>query len=85
MIDVRKELKSGKKVRMESWWWGRYISGKGESYFMNDRSGYPTNQTPIGKCDKWEIYSEEKHGKHHRDDRDAYWEDKFEKEMGYGN
>lgn len=49
---------------------------------MNTGDPYPVNQLPSGECDQWELYSEEEHGLHNRDPIDAFYEDKYLKQIG---
>lgn len=51
-------------------------------YRCSDGTPYNPGHLPSGFSDKWEIYDEEAHGKHNRDPVDAYYEDKYLKEIG---
>lgn len=82
MIDVRERLKAGEKVRMKSWWWGRCVKGTGGRHVNEYGEYFPGTQIPSGKCDKWEVYDEELHGRHHRDPIDAKYEDEYLKSIG---
>jgi hypothetical protein len=83
MTDILNALKKGEKIRMKSWWWGRYIVKRGKGYRSNHGEPYPTNQLP-SKLDahKWEIYNEEEHGPHNRDPIDAKYEDAYLRDIG---
>jgi hypothetical protein len=79
-MNVKAALAKGKKVRMKSWWWGRYVHRVAAKFRFED--GMPCNPNNIPTTsDEWEVYNEEKHGKHNRDPIDAKYEDKFLKDM----
>jgi len=57
-------MKNGQMIRYHSWWWGRFIRKAGTK--LVDESGKPFAPSDIlTEKDGWEVYDEEKHGKHH--------------------
>lgn len=82
-MHVMEAMKRGQKVRKKSWWWGRYIrqSNNNKARF-GDGELCPRKHIPTGFDDQWEVYDEEKHGKHNRDPIDAMYEDRYLKQMG---
>jgi len=58
---VLKALQSGKKIRSETWYWGKYIHYKDGKLRDEKDTPFPEKYVPFNSH---EIYEEEKHGKH---------------------
>ena len=83
MNDALKALQNEEKIRMKSWWWGRYILKQGDKIRDSEGGFYPTKQLPNkNNSNLWEVYNEEKHGKHNRDPIDAKYEDAYLRDIG---
>lgn len=52
------------RVRLKTWWWGRYIIKQKNKWVTQDGETYPFNQVPTNPLQdsQWEIYDEAKHG-----------------------
>lgn len=54
-------LKEGQKIRLQTWWWGRFIQLKNGKLIDSKGNSYPKSQVPTSN---FELYNETDHGTH---------------------
>lgn len=70
-MNVRAKLLEGKKLRMKTWYYGKYIYSSNKRFYHEDNTPCPNKYIPVSDVDnQWELYNEELHGIHNEKKND---------------
>lgn len=65
--ETTQAMREGKKVRYHSWWWGHWIEKNSLGKIVSNQGATISAEIMLSTKDGWELYDEEKHGRHNED------------------